>query len=601
MASSIKDRIAALNIEQVHAPSPTSRPTYSYDQAQNTKKKPPPPPPPSQRPPAAQRTQTVNNPPLYSAPTSARQLGNQPAPVQPETPRNLPPRQPSQAGSLRRSTSKDSIATTSSSISRLSLDSHKTTASNGTSNGGRIYTVRAPEYDPTKLPPLPVKKAPEENNKQNSSIKKAMRSKTDVTSPKALPPQLPSRPALPARPGSKVNRIIENDQPDKVRRLPPPNLPSALGLGFNNKPDTSPAVPTNRPTPSAPNESSAPPPIPLASRPNLDAIMASKPKPGAVPASCLICRDFSGPDQHAAQFPRTSLPTSDVTWLATQLTAPFPSATDKARAIFVWLHHNVDYDCHSFFSGNISKSTPERTITSGLAVCEGYAGLFAALALKAGLEAIVVGGHGKGFWTFGPQVWRSITAVQREPRMERKFTRSNEEFGYTHFPEDKAHLFRNDGRMYTWEDYVMDDMGERLQIYGDPEGDHGVNRRTFQPSMKHVKVHDPRDPVIRFQFAVSCPHWDHERNGNGKPYVITLNIGGRDGRNSQHLPFNTDGKMWWLDVNRIDLGAPGQKINVCAITSFDNKDGRGLTVEQFKAKQGRVASGWGYVCCWELI
>jgi hypothetical protein len=30
------------------------------------------------------------------------------------------------------------------------------------------------------------------------------------------------------------------------------------------------------------------------------------------------------------------------------------------------LHHNVDYDVHSFFSGTISPSTPEKTITSGL-------------------------------------------------------------------------------------------------------------------------------------------------------------------------------------------------------------------------------------------
>lgn len=261
-------------------------------------------------------------------------------------------------------------------------------------------------------------------------------------------------------------------------------------------------------------------------------------------------------------------------------------------------------------------------------------GLFAALAMKAGLEAVVVGGHGKGFghsplkqgdplpafssghaWNavrIDNGQWKLIDACWGAGSLDcsnqynrhftaSEFTRSNEDFGYTHYPENKDYLFRNDGRTYTWEDYLMDDMGQRLQVYGDPEGDHGINRRTFQPAMKHVKVHDPHDPVIRFQFAVSCPHWDHERHGKGKPYVMTLNIGGRDGRKTQHIPFNTDGKSWWVDVNRIDLGAPGQKITVCAITSFDNKDGRGLTVQQYKAKQGRVASGWGSVCCWELV
>jgi hypothetical protein len=334
MAASIKDRIAALNIEQVHAPAPGSRPTFAYEQATTVKKKPPP-PPPSQRPPAAQRHQTVNNPPVYDAPTSARHFGNQPAHVLPEAPKkspalpprppprnntpklppSLPPRQPSQAGSLRRSGSRDSVLTTSSSISHLSLDSTKTTTSNGTSNGGRMYTIRAPAYDATTLPPLPARKV--EDPKQNSSIKKAMRSNTDVTSPRALPPQLPSRPSLPARPASKAHNP-EDEPAERPRRLPPPNLRPALELGFNNvaKP---PPLPSNRPTPNQ-STASTPPPVPLASRPNLDTILASKPKPGAVPASCLICRDFSGPDQHAAQFPRTGLPSSDVTWLATQLT-----------------------------------------------------------------------------------------------------------------------------------------------------------------------------------------------------------------------------------------------------------------------------------------
>lgn len=315
MAASIKDRIAALNIEQVHAPSPASRPAFTYDQATTTKKKPPP-PPPSQRPPAA-RHATVNNPPVYDAPTSTRQLCNQPASAQPEVPRkspalpprppprnkqppSLPPRQPSQAGSLRRSNSKESIAsiaTNASSISHLSLDSVKTTTSNGT---GRMYTVRAPAYDPTSLPPLPARKS--EDQKQVGSIKKAMRSNTDVTSPKALPPQLPSRtsppqlpsrapppqlpsrPSLPARPASKVNGA-EKDNEEKPRRLPPPNLRPALELGFNNvaKP---PPVPSIRPALNDRVES-APPPVPLSSRPNLDAIMASKPKPGSV-STCFI-------------------------------------------------------------------------------------------------------------------------------------------------------------------------------------------------------------------------------------------------------------------------------------------------------------------------
>lgn len=137
----------------------------------------------------------------------------------------------------------------------------------------------------------------------------------------------------------------------------------------------------------------------MSSRPNLSELQRSKPKaaaPGVQPGVCLKCRDFSGPDNHAARFPRQSIPSTDVTWLAHQLCDPFPSATDKARAIFTWLHHNIDYNTEAFFSGNIRSSTPNSTIASGLAVCEGYAALFTALATPAGLESVVVGGHGKG-------------------------------------------------------------------------------------------------------------------------------------------------------------------------------------------------------------
>lgn len=163
------------------------------------------------------------------------------------------------------------------------------------------------------------------------------------------------KPVLPARPTSTA-------QTKKV--IVPPPQRSALMLGFNNKATVEPpSVPQVRPSP-APG-TGPPPPVPMSSKPNLDAIMASKPKPGAI-SQCLICRDFSGPDNHAARFPRQQLPSSDIGWLAHQLCAPFSSATDKARAIFTWLHHNIDYDVKNFFAGTIQSSTPEKTITSGM-------------------------------------------------------------------------------------------------------------------------------------------------------------------------------------------------------------------------------------------
>ena len=207
---SIKSRIAALNLEKVHDPAPGATPIYSYDVVPAAKKKPPPPPPLSARPPAYQRQQTVNNPPIFSnAPTSARHLGNQPIAVKPDTPKlspALPPRPPprnataprptptlpprkSSEHSLARRESTESISTIASGISTLSLGSVKTNGTSHSNGNGTMYHVRAPAYDPSKLPPLPPKKAPDDP-KQSKATLNAMRSTRNFVPSQTLPPQL---------------------------------------------------------------------------------------------------------------------------------------------------------------------------------------------------------------------------------------------------------------------------------------------------------------------------------------------------------------------------------------------------------------------------
>ncbi|KAF2865495.1 YjeF-related protein N-terminus-domain-containing protein [Massariosphaeria phaeospora] len=672
--STIRSRIAALNIEEVHAPSPGAQPAYSYEQAA-AKKKPPPPPPPSQRPPVPQRQQTINNPPIFSnAPTSARQVANLPVASKPDAPKvspalpprppprnnskppppSLPPRSPSEHG-IRRRDSNESISTIASGISTLSIGSAKYGNGHGASNG-TLYQVRAPAYDPSKLPPLPPKKAPEDP-KQSKATLKAMRSTSNVVSSRALPPTLPSRPPLPARQDTKAQEpesqrsspalparpalpvrskttAREEVQPQRSQTLPPPRR-SALSFGMNKSTENSPPIPTSRPPHDVKPAVGVPPPIPLASRPNLDAIMASKPKPGAI-GFCLKCRNFSAPDNHSAQFPRQNLPSSDVGWLSRQLTAPFSSPTDKARVIFTWLHHNVEYDCHSFFGGTVSATTPEATITSGLAVCSGYAGLFCALALKSGLECVVISGASKGFghtplkpgeplpafksthawnavridngeWKLIDSCWGAGNVKGRQGGYEKMFnpsmfTMDNNEFGCKHYPTDERYFFRLDGRVLPWEEYLMDDVGERVTVYGGATTEHGLGERTFEPKQKQIKVKDPHaEPMIRFQFASLCSHWDNAKHGKGKPYVMVLHVGGRDGRKTDWLAFQTDGRVWWLDINRVELGCPGQKVSIFAVTSFDDRDARGLSYADYQAKKGRVGMGFGGVAMWELV
>lgn len=493
--------------------------------------------------------------------------------------------------------------------------------------------------------------------------------------PRPSPPPRPSQPPRqeteevpaprtpPRRPSAvhaDTNGTVEdsNIKQSILKTLPPPpsatQIKDARQLGFGNK---SPSIPS-RPSSTAPN--GTPPPIPQGSRPDFSKILATKPRFNGSAASqsppaptsdteCLVCRDFSGPDNHAARYPRATLPTQDMAWLANELTAPFPSMTDKARAIFTWLHHNIFYDTHAFFNNCVKPSTPGSTLATGLAVCEGYAGLFAALATHAGLEAVVVGGHGKGFGHTalapgapvppydGNHAWNAVKIdggrwklidacwgagaiggagqpyTQRfEPAM---FSITNEEFGLKHFPENKRHSFREDGRPdLTWEEYILTDPEkpngvQSLMVYSDADK-RSIGRKTFHPQGKHISISTPG--VMRFQFGLLCPHWTLARHSHiPQAGLFLLMVRGVDGREDDRLPFTHipgsgpagGGEFWYLDVpNARMLGAPGQKLQLAVLTSFgDRKDANGVTAQEFQEKVGRVGMAWAYVAEWELV
>jgi len=327
-------------------------------------------------------------------------------------------------------------------------------------------------------------------------------------------------------------------------------------------------------------------------------------------------------------------------WLATQLTGPFPSPTDKARAIFTWLHHNISYDVEAFFNNRVLPSTPASTLSTGLAVCEGYAGLFAALATKAGLESMVVGGHGKGFGhsplppgaPVPPQTsnhaWNAVKIDNSEWKLidpcwgagnvsgkgqpysksftPSHFTKDNNDFGLTHFPNNKDHFFRTDGR-YTipWEEYILGDQGgEPVRVFGNCAPQEGLSETKFLP--KHLKLpispSAHSSPTVRFQFEKVCPHWDPVVNGPGKPYVYVLGIHGVDGREDDFVPFDTNGTFWWLDVPPEKLGARGQTVMCLIVEKVEGNSARGLSKEEYLIAKGRKGMGpFPGVAAWELV
>jgi hypothetical protein len=351
--------------------------------------------------------------------------------------------------------------------------------------------------------------------------------------------------------------------------------------------------------------------------------------------ACLVCRDFSGPDKVAAQYPRQSLPRNDpIGYLAHALCDPFPSATDKARAIFTWFHHNVAYDVVSFMGNCVKHMTPEETIRSGLAVCQGYAEGYEVIARRAGLECVVASGHGKGAgyrdlkkgerppprdvsghawnavridggeWKVLDACWGAGNVCLREGKYTPsfkpdQFVGSNEDLGLKHYPKNPAHFFRKDGRVPTWEEYIIGPFpGESPTVFGNATQE-GVDPTSISPRDKDISVRG--GDVVRFQFSKVCQHWTSEKNGPGKPVLMLLSFNGLDGRESDIVPMETDGYWWWLDVKARDLGAPGQTVSVVCLSELNGNDARGVTAKEFLSKKGRCGMSWMGVVKWDLV
>ncbi len=683
--SSIQARIAALNLEQVGKAPVTAKPSNWNDAVSSLQ----------ERPQLEQRSQSIAAPrscnhgrtssnngignepngprngvlppptnivrtgqkidqPTKSAPLPPPRLPVRKASTQPSP--ALPPRRPSEQQPSRKA-SNESISSTISTISTLSNGVPRTPSSRHTSFDSS--RVKAPAFDQLTLPPLPPKRTKEDVENRYKDIAKSKacpgykdvekkrspsnftKSSThvatvEITPPPPMTPQLPPRrPPRPQPTGHARNVSAERPPPKPARSAP------TYGMNKSADPCSANGVNETASTPTPP-KTAVPLPVPLTSRPDLSKAMATKPRPASQPqaplskSSCLICRDFSAPDAHAAKFPRQSVPSLD--WLATQLTAPFTSPTDQARCIFTWLHHNVEYDVVSFFNSNIQPSTPASTLATGLAVCEGYAGLFTAIASKAGMESVVVGGHGKGFGfaaslTPGTPLptedsnhawnavkidngqWKCIDTCwgagnisgagqpynkQFTPRM---FTMSNDDFGLRHFPTNRSQAFRSDGRRMSWEEYIVGDAGgEPLQVYG-IAGKEGISDSSFLPKYKKISISPSAHPgpTLRFQFSKVCEHWEPVRNGGGKPFVYFLSIHGLDGREDDAVPFETNGMFWWADVEPRRLGARGQTITAYAVDTVSGQSGRGLSIEEYRIAKGRKAMGFQGLAAWELV
>ncbi|GJN80956.1 kyphoscoliosis peptidase [Purpureocillium lilacinum] len=570
------------------------------------------------------------------------------------SPAQLPRRASTQSGLLTaRRNSGSSEISQHSTISSTSIG-HASSASSYGSNGGAGQRKLAPVFDPASLPPLPPTRRELEAKAKEAAAaeaverdarakeyaaKQAAKSKTPqpsatppVPSRPTLPPRLPSRPAK--SPNPPVPVPVTRTEPEEDPKPPPRKLPPIRGFGNGQSTTERPPIPT-RPSASADD---APPPIPVSSRPSaaqIDAASSRTAEPPKPLNDCWVCRDWSGPDGVAAQFPRQSLPRNDpVGHLARGLCEPFPSYTDKARAIFTWFHHNIFYDTVAFFGNNVRHMSVEETIFSGKAVCQGYAETYKAIANRAGLDCVVVGGHGKGFghtplkkgerppppkpdghaWNavrIDGGGWKLLDAcwgaghicgnnnLYKQEFSPKEFTSSNESFGLRHFPSNPSYQYRSDGRAVSWEEYFRGRVDGEPPVFYTNGHQEGLSEESVEPKEADVSVYSGQ--VVRFQFSKICEHWTSEKDGLGKPPLLLLSIHGVDGRKDEMVPIETNGYWHWIDVNARDLGAPGQSVQVAMLTSIDGKDGRGVTAKEFLSKKGRVGMAWSYILKWNLV
>lgn len=330
--------------------------------------------------------------------------------------------------------------------------------------------------------------------------------------------------------------------------------------------------------------------------------------------TCIKCHDFSVVDTHAAQFPRQYVSSLDE--LAYNLTEPFTYETEKARAIFTWLHHNIQYDAQSFFAGTVKPATPESTLSSGLAVCDGYAGLFVELAEKAGLQVHKVTGHGKGFgyrnlapgepvpkmstnhawncvlmdgeWHLIDATWGAgaLNGSTYEQRFDPSwFASTPVEFARRHFPSDPTYqlIADDDGGPMNWEGYILAPPGP--VIFSD------FHRLEFsvdqlQPASEVIE----NGQTVSFTLFKRCEHMTNDESEN---YVHVLLIPGR-----KPMPLQPNAEGGWSLTYRV-VGET--ELSLMFIATVDGQDAKGIGIRGFNNALDRKSMSFGGLAKWTVV
>ncbi|KAF3942343.1 hypothetical protein ABW19_dt0208278 [Dactylella cylindrospora] len=656
---------------ELPAPEPVELPGDSASTSPPRRSRTPPPLPKTRPRPPTRSTDPVvtdssqpeDEEPRKQPPLPPRKASGRPVPPPPPA---LPPRRPSSPALSTHSSSSDFSTTTAKTWPEAPATSTITVKPKPTTTikyGYKSSFKKIPPATegPRGLPPV---------NAAVPQIPSTPWGKHSEDAGKPLKPGFSKRPSFPANPGPpKLPDRTPSDSVGESRTLPPPTLRASKSAGTLrpippvpkvappplpqrsshdtgvpkvkdpvlpapsrdprkwglNKSEDPPNVP-KRPDLTQASQSQ-PPPVPMGTRPTIN--LANKPtsQPQAasayssppaqsfqptINAACLLCRDFSHVDAHAARFPRHAY--DNVSRLAMDLTSPFGSHTDKARAIFTWLHHNIIYDVDAFFGNRVKPSTPESTLRTGLAVCEGYAGLFAAMAKVAGLQAVVVGGHGKGYgyeesstipkyesnhawnacridngeWKLIDPCWGAGHLDTTTNRYAQKFdpshfTMSNDQFGQRHFPNETEYQFRS--RPWSWEEYILYRKTDGPECFGIMrDDDKRIGESTVEPRVSTLRAYTR----YRFRIGGMCEH-----EPLNTPWLIIAKAGKTD------VFMRPDGQGGL--AAELTTGEAGSKVDLTLLHEFCGKSAKGMTIKERESATGALS--WSYlpICSWPVV
>jgi hypothetical protein len=118
--------------------------------------------------------------------------------------------------------------------------------------------------------------------------------------------------------------------------------------------------------------------------------------------------EYASIDKKALAIPDSLTGTTEK--IAAYIDSSFDKQTEKARATFIWIATNIQYDIDNMYALNFYEKKEEKIakpLKTGKGICENYAVLFTDICTKAGIKSFVVEGYTKqnGFSDYIPHAW----------------------------------------------------------------------------------------------------------------------------------------------------------------------------------------------------